>query len=198
MIEDHELLRRYALEKSQDAFAELVRRRIGLVYSVAVRQCGGDAHLAEDVAQKVFADLARKAPSLVDRPVLSGWLHRSTQFAASDVVRSERRRRVREEETHFMNETNAGAGASAEDWEKFRPVIDEAMGELDEEDRDAVALRFFEGRAFAEIGHLWLDIGHHEALVEIRRGEIHHGPHKLHLARIGERHCAVRLGRLAD
>ena len=95
MIEDSELLRRYAEDRSEAAFAELVKRRVGLVYSVAVRQCGGDAHLAEDVTQRVFSDLARKAAELAARPVLSGWLYRSAQFAASDVVRSERRRRCR-------------------------------------------------------------------------------------------------------
>ena len=115
MIEDSELLRRYAEERSEGAFAELVKRRVGLVYSVAVRQCGGDVHLAEDVTQKVFADLARKAAELVARPVLSGWLYRSAQFAASDVVRSERRRRAREEETHIMNDiSHGGRGADGE------------------------------------------------------------------------------------
>jgi RNA polymerase sigma factor (sigma-70 family) len=154
MIEDAELLRRYAEERSEGAFAELVRRRVGLVYSVAVRQCGGDAQLAEDVTQKVFTDLARKAGELAGRSVLSGWLYRSARFAAADVVRSERRRRAREEANALMNESWAGkadAGVSA-DWEKLRPVLDEALAELGEEDRDAVALRFLEEKSFAEIG----------------------------------------------
>ena len=157
MIEDAELLRRYAEDRSEGAFAELVKRRVGLVYSVAVRQCGGDVHLAEDVTQKVFTDLARKAAVLAARPVLSGWLYRSAHFAASDVVRSERRRRAREEENQSMNEISTGGsgadgGQVAVDWEKLRPVLDEAMGELGDEDRDAVALRFFEGKSFGEIG----------------------------------------------
>lgn len=151
MIEDVELLRRYVEAGSQDAFGELVQRRIDLVYSVALRQVGGDAHLAKDVTQKVFADLARKASTLLDRAVLTGWLYRSTQFAASDVVRSERRRRAREQESQAMHEISLNPTAAA-DWDKVRPVLDEAMGELSEDDRDAVALRFFEGRAFAEIG----------------------------------------------
>lgn len=151
MIEDAELLRRYAADRSQEAFAELVRRRVNLVYSVALRQVGGDAHLAEDVTQRVFADLARKAASLSGHAVLSGWLYRSAQFAATDVVRTERRRRVREQEAHTMHETTANPGAPV-DWEKLRPVLDEVMGDLDEEDRDAVALRFFEERSFAEVG----------------------------------------------
>src|ERR1051326_9181353 len=151
MIEDAELLRRYATDRAENAFTELVRRRIDLVYAVALRQVGGDAHLAEDVTQRVFADLAKKASELSQRAVLSGWLCRSAQFAAADVVRSERRRRTREEKAEIMKE-NLPTDEAHPDWEKFRPLLDQAMGELDDDDRDAVALRFFEERSFAEIG----------------------------------------------
>ena len=58
MIEDAELLCRYAESRSEDAFAELVHRRIGLVYSVALRKTR-DAHRAEDVAQAVFISNTR-------------------------------------------------------------------------------------------------------------------------------------------
>ena len=54
MHDDIELLRRFAKEGSQAAFAELVRRRVNLVYAAALRQTGGDAHLAQDVTQRVF------------------------------------------------------------------------------------------------------------------------------------------------
>lgn len=152
MTEDSELLRRYAETRSEAAFAELVNRRIALVYSVAIRQVGGDAHLAQDVTQRVFADLACKASALARRPVLTGWLYRSTHFAASDLVRSERRRRAREEEHFQMNQMLAGAEGGQADWSRLRPVIDDVMAELDDEDRDAVALRFLEDKSFAEIG----------------------------------------------
>jgi RNA polymerase sigma factor (sigma-70 family) len=121
------------------------------VYSVALRQVAGDVHLAQDVTQNVFADLARKAPTLLGRTVLSGWLYRSAQFAASDVVRGERRRRAREQATYTMEQLTAPEGP-ATDWDRLRPWLDEALGELDDPDRDAVALRYFEGRAFAEVG----------------------------------------------
>src|SRR3954471_3896988 len=107
MDEDAELLRRYAAEKSEEAFAALVQRHLNLVYSVALRQVNGDAHLAEDVAQQVFTALARKAAALAERPALSGWLYRSTRFAASDIVRVERRRRGRESEAHTMHELSS-------------------------------------------------------------------------------------------
>ncbi|MGA2052199.1 MAG: sigma-70 family RNA polymerase sigma factor [Opitutales bacterium] len=151
MTDDAELLRQYAHEHSQAAFAELVQRRLDLVFCVALRQVGGDAHLAEDVTQKVFADLARKAAALATHPALSGWLYRSAQFAATDVVRAERRRRVREQEAQTMHEISSDPGAQT-DWETLRPMLDRLLGELDECDRNAVALRFFEGRPFADIG----------------------------------------------
>ena len=83
MQPDNELLRRYASDKSEEAFAELVKRHVNLVYSAALRQARGDTHLAHDVAQSVFADLARKAASLLDRESLSGWLYTSAYFAAN-------------------------------------------------------------------------------------------------------------------
>ncbi len=151
MPDDADLLRDYAENGSEAAFAALVQRRIDLVYSLALRQCGGDAHLAQDAVQRVFADLARKARTVARHPVVTGWLLRSAWFAASDLVRTERRRRAREQEAQTMSElVNERAGDA--EWEQFRPVLDGALHELGERDRDAIALRFFEGRAFAEIG----------------------------------------------
>jgi RNA polymerase sigma factor (sigma-70 family) len=189
MIEDTELLRRYADERSEEAFAELARRRVDLVYSVALRQVGGDAQLAEDVTQKVFVDLARKAATLAGRTVLSGWLYRSAQFAASDVVRAERSRRAREQGTHLMNEISASAGDTA-DWEKLRPILDQVMGELSVGDRDAVALRFFEGRPFADIG------GALRLTEDAARKRVERALDKLHalLARRGVKSTAAALG----
>jgi RNA polymerase sigma factor (sigma-70 family) len=149
MDDDGQLLRRYVNERSQDAFAELVHRHLDLVYFAALRRVGGDAHLADDVAQSVFSDLARKAPALLGRPVLAGWLYTSTRFAAAQAVRTERRRRTHEQEAQTMRELNASPNL---DWEKVRPVIDEALDELADHEREAVLLRFFENRPLAEVG----------------------------------------------
>lgn len=151
MLEDLELLRRYAKHQAEDAFAELVRRHLDFVYSVALRHVAGDAHLAADVAQVAFTTLARKAATLTGRPVLAGWLYRTTQFAAIDVVRTEARRREREQEAQTMHELSTNDPADRE-WEKLRPLLDRAIGELGDADRDAVVLRFFNGCSFAEIG----------------------------------------------
>jgi RNA polymerase sigma factor (sigma-70 family) len=149
MRPDNELLRRYAQTHSEDAFAELVRRHVNLVYSAALRQVNGDAHLARDVAQTVFADLARKADSLARRESLTGWLYTSTRFAAAKIARTEDRRRQREDK--FMRELISETAPEA-DWEKIRPALDNVMHELKETDREAILLRYFEYRQFVEVG----------------------------------------------
>ncbi len=151
MIEDTELLRRYAEEQSEAAFTELVERRLGLVYAVALRQTGGDAHRAQDIAQTVFTHLARKASSLARQPVLAGWLYRSTQFAARDAMRTEWRRRAREQKAHTMHEI-LSEDRSAGEWDKLRPDLDQILSELDESDRDALVLRFLDDRPLADVG----------------------------------------------
>src|SRR5438445_9720749 len=97
MPDDQQLLQQYARERSESAFGELVTRHIDLVYSAALRVVNGDAHFAQDVTQTVFIDLARKARSLPRGVVLAGWLHRHTCYAAATAVRTERRRRTREQ-----------------------------------------------------------------------------------------------------
>jgi RNA polymerase sigma factor (sigma-70 family) len=152
MTEDAELLRRYAQEGSEAAFAELVQRHINLVYASALRRVRGDTHLAEDVTQNVFTALADAAPRLIHHPVLAGWLHKTTRFAAAQIVRTERRRLAREQEANIMNEPTMPETGDPTDWERLRPLLDEVLDELDPSDRDAVLLRFFEGRSFAEVG----------------------------------------------
>src|SRR5476651_12320 len=125
-MNDSDLLRRYAEERSEESFAELVRRHVNLVYYAALRQTGGDATLAEDATQVVFTDLARKAESLLGRPALTGWLYTSTRFAAAKARRGERRRQAREQEAHLMHELTHDS-APATDWERLRPVIDDAL-----------------------------------------------------------------------
>jgi DNA-directed RNA polymerase specialized sigma24 family protein len=102
-LSDQQLLRDYVESRSETAFAELVRRHVGLVYSAAVRMVC-DPHLAEDVSQGVFTVLARNAPTLTGHPVLCGWLHRTTRNLASKTVRAEVSRRAREQQAAAMNQ----------------------------------------------------------------------------------------------
>jgi RNA polymerase sigma factor (sigma-70 family) len=145
---DIELLLEFGNRRDEAAFRELVTRHFDLVYSVALRQLNGDVHHAEDVAQIVFTDLARKAKSFGRRTVLSGWLYKATRFAAAKVVRREQRRRSREE----VLTMNAFTSAASPDWEKLSPILDIALSELNTVDRDALLLRFYERYDLRAVG----------------------------------------------
>lgn len=151
-MNDSELLRRFVDDEAEEAFAELVRRRLDLVYAAALRQLAGDAHRAQDVAQEVFVILARKARALVTHPDLAGWLYTTTHLAALAAIRTEQRRRRREQESTFMDHVTQAGREPASDWERARPLLDAALHELGERDRQVVRLRFFEQQPFAAIG----------------------------------------------
>lgn len=149
MTANQQLLAEYVKSGSETAFRELVDRYVDLVYSAAVRLVNGDTHLAEDVTQTVFADLARLARSLSGEVMLGGWLHRHTCFVAGKTMRGERRRQIRERQAVEMN---AIEDHSAANLKSVAPILDDAINQLGAEDRKAILLRFFEQRDFRSVG----------------------------------------------
>jgi RNA polymerase sigma factor (sigma-70 family) len=147
MNDSRELLREYAQTRSETAFGELTRRYVNLVYSTALRRVNGDAHLAEDVAQMVFIDLARMAPKLNREILIGGWLHKHTLHLASHVMRTRQRRETREREAVAMSALQEQPNLS-----HIAPIIDEAIQELPDEDRIAILARFFERQDYRSVG----------------------------------------------
>jgi RNA polymerase sigma factor (sigma-70 family) len=150
MTDDMELVRMYALHRSEEAFATLVSRHINLVHSVALRQVR-DAHLAQEVTQVAFIILARKAASLNPKTILSAWLCRTAQFAAADALKTQRRRQRREQEIYMESVLNQ-AEPEFSAWTDIAPLLDTAMAHLGEKDHCAIVLRFFEGRDLKQVG----------------------------------------------
>src|SRR5690606_36768652 len=110
-----------------------VNRYVNLVYSVALRRTDHDTRIAEDIAQTVFTDLAAKASTLPKDVMLGGWLHRHTCFVASNVLRSEHRRTVREQQALEMNMLHDDTDPN---WKQLAPVLDDVIQELPPADRD--------------------------------------------------------------
>lgn len=151
---DHELLRRYASDGSQAAFAELVRRHVNLVYSAALRQIRSSA-LAEDIAQSVFVDLAHKATRIKSTTPLVAWLHVVTRRTAIDTIRRESRRQQREQtafEITSSNQLESTMKPSPSVWSELEPLLDDLLETLNETDRAALLLRYFENKSLREVG----------------------------------------------
>lgn len=148
---DRALLNAFVETRSNAAFAEFVNRHLDFVYATALRRLAGDAHLAHDVSQAVFTDVAQHARRVASAPVLSGWLHSATCFAAAKAVRSEQRRRARETRASAMHDSLHDS-ARDEEWSRLQPVIDDALAALKESDRHAILLRFFQAHSYSQIG----------------------------------------------
>lgn len=146
-MDDNALLREYDRNASESAFAALVERHIGLVYSAALRQVR-DPHQAEDITQAVFITLARKAGRLARHPGLSGWLLLTTRYAVSAHFRAAARRVRREQEAAMQSDPKESPAI----WAQLEPLLDEAMASLGEADRTVLALRYFENRTAADVG----------------------------------------------
>jgi RNA polymerase sigma factor (sigma-70 family) len=146
--DDSALLRQYAENNSDEAFAALVTRHINLVYSVALRQVG-NPHQAGEITQAVFIILARKAASLRDHRALSSWLFQTTRLSANNSVRSEIRRQRREQEAYVQSQLSEPGG---EAWPDIAPLLDTAVAGLGEKDRRAILLRYYEGKDLGEVG----------------------------------------------
>ena len=153
MTSDFDLLGQFAREKSQDAFTALVSRHVNLVYSAALRKVRSP-QLAEEIAQSVFADLARNAGSLAgggdasSPKTLTPWLYAVTRRTAIDVIRKESRRQLREQIAVELTNMNA----TPDDWTQIEPLLDDAMAALEETDRSAILLRYFENKTLREVG----------------------------------------------
>jgi RNA polymerase sigma factor (sigma-70 family) len=151
MNDDLKLLREFARDNSEEAFAALVSQHVNLVYSVALRQVR-DAHKAEEITQAVFIILARKADSLGDKTILPGWLCRTARYASANALTIQRRRQRREQEAYMQSTLNESEHMHEDTWNQIAPLLDGAMEQLGQKDHDALVLRFFENKTFAEVG----------------------------------------------
>ena len=161
---DDQLIAEFNARRSEDAFAALVRQHVRLVFATALRQVG-DAGAAEEITQNVFVALAQAAGKLGSHPTIAGWLHQTALNKSREWLRSELRRRKREQIAVNLDLASA-EGDSV--WSPFVPLLDEALLELREPDRLAVILHFMEGRTFQEVGSV-LGVGEDAARKRVHR-----------------------------
>src|SRR4051812_132838 len=148
--QDFELLQRFTRHSEQSAFADMVRRHLGLVFATALRKVE-DTGAAQEISQNVFAALARKAWRFAPDDSLPAWLHKAALLESKSWLRGELGKRRREETAAELGTTMN----TPEDQPAFRtlvPLLDEALLSLREKDRTALLLRYYETRSLREVG----------------------------------------------
>ncbi len=147
---DSELLARYVSSGSEAAFAEVTERYSTMVFSTCLRILG-DPSAAADATQATFIVLVRNARKLSRGTLLSGWLFVTAQNAARKLLRASARRAKYERESAMLR-----SKAKNVSWEEVRPELDAAIASLPRKQRDAIVLRYLQGRseneAAAEMG----------------------------------------------
>jgi len=148
--QDFELLQRFTRHGEQAAFGDVVRRHLNLVYGTALRKLE-DPGAAQEVAQNVFAVLARKACRFAPDDSLPAWLHKAALLESKYWLRGELGRRRREETAAELGTTMK----APEDQPAFNalvPMLDDALLSLREKDRTALLLRFYENQSLRDVG----------------------------------------------
>lgn len=151
-VSDADLLERFQVAPDEESFRRLAERHLPMVWSTARRLANGDAALAEDISQVVLADFAKKAPGLPQGCVGAAWLHRHTCFTARKMVRTEIRRRLREHTAAQIQLDHAMTSENDPLWLDAAPHLDAALDQLGRGDREALLLRFWQGRDHRAIG----------------------------------------------
>lgn len=129
------------------SFGRLVKSLTDLVHSAALRTTREQA-MAEDVTQAVFMLLAKKGRSLPAEVQPGPWCWRQAVRLATNSVRTESRRRNREQLYAAMNESSS----PQETWLKLAPLLDEALASLSAADQAVIVGKYFEREDMAALG----------------------------------------------
>ncbi|MBN1975688.1 MAG: sigma-70 family RNA polymerase sigma factor [Sedimentisphaerales bacterium] len=141
------LLKRFASTGDAEAFAEIVKLHAPLVYGVCLRILK-DSDKASDAVQDTFVQLVRDVSHI--RGSLPIWLHRVATHKAIDLIRKDSLRKQSEAEFAANSQKIQSAGEYVT-WHDISVYIDKELDNLDEQMREVLILRFFEGLTTTEI-----------------------------------------------
>lgn len=147
LMENEQQLISRAQTGDRDAYGDLVCLYRLRVVNVVYRMCG-DAHLAEDAAQKAFIQAWSNLKGLRPHSSFRNWLYRIAINAAVDLLRREKPcLDIDELEVSSDSERLENHVAEKERLEKVR----KAVLDLPEASRVVLVLREYEGMSYQEI-----------------------------------------------
>ena len=135
----------------EEAIGEVFDRYGGFVFGIA-RRVARSTPIAEDVVQEVLVSLWHH-PERFDpgRGSLRAYLGVQAHRRAVDALRSDGRRKLREEQCVVPQSTSGPYGADEMDAATVAEVVRSALARLPDEQREAVELAFWKGHTYLEV-----------------------------------------------
>lgn len=161
--QDLALVEKWRARRDADAFAAIVARHASLVYATSLRITRNRAD-AEDIAQECFVALAEGKAKI--RSSLASWLHSVATHRSLDRLRSDRRRKLREQRSPGKETPSDEVDVS---WSDIRGYVDEAMAELPEKLRFPLIAHFLEGQSYQAIAET-LDVPRSTVASRVHKG----------------------------
>ena len=159
MIELERSLLRRLRDRDERAFRELIEGHRNRVYNITFRMLGNHAE-AEDVAQEVFITVFKTIETFREESKFSTWLYRVTVNHCKNRIKYLARRhdRDRDELDETSNGHNGAIGSPppaapdrALEGAQMEKLLQEAIGNLDDDHRVVVVLRDVEDLSIEEI-----------------------------------------------
>lgn len=154
---DDALLEAYARDRQPEAFAELARRYQHTCFRMAFARCG-NVELAEDIVQESLLQLALK-PQTRGAATFRSWMFGIVNNVTRHFSRTERRASRKARNPKFIQEAQAMERQQADTRQAAldadsREQLTQALGGLDENQRQPLILHFIEGLTQSEVGEL--------------------------------------------
>jgi RNA polymerase sigma factor (sigma-70 family) len=145
-LTDEQLLKRYATERDEAAFASLVHRHGAVVWRVC-RSVLHESHAAEDAFQATFLILVRKAGTIGRPQLLGNWLYGVASRVALRARKTMAQREAHERRAARMFAMTAVDTAAEQD---LQPLLHEELQRLPTKYRSPMVLCYLEGRTNEE------------------------------------------------
>lgn len=138
-------LTRAIVDGNEEAFGRFYDQYHGRVYGLLLVLVSGREDLARELHQQAMIKVARKFRAFDSEPQLWAWLSEVARNVFRDYLRAESRRLKRNRSACADGENLSQTAEHLLEW------LDEALNELDKEERLLIDAAYFENRSQAEI-----------------------------------------------